>query len=465
MRRLLTMLIIVLAACTQATAETPEELIAIHSAHLAAMNAHDLDTLMSFWADDGIYDLVSSPPPVPVAYVRAAFAARFTAYPDFHMTMSRVLATDNTVVEEGKTIYTDTATNIEITIPHISIYEFSGGKIKKVTSYNDRFAILITLGQVPPPDMPDLVPSINVPDPEPTGLPPAEADVELVTRWQSHDAAEVAKMIHSDYLTFAGPLGQQLDRPAMTALNELYYQGFPDVQLETVRRIDLGDGWVLVELLTKGTHTGPFMGVPASGYLTGIRVVWLTRYDSDGLAIEQSFYYDNLTLVTQLTTPEWLLDGVWVTAVPSPLGNVLLKCVYVAQDADKTQYSGELEYINNLPLLTDVYPDAEETIFAGGQAVKTGRGRYKGTFLEYHTKTTGLSQAEIVGMDIISANFEIIGPDLIYGTGTGSYYMATQDADQDGFPDAGQEPAVCLPWGWTAKRLTTMSGCTPMPMP
>ena len=456
-RKIQIILIVLLAACTQGMAQTPDELLAIHDAHLAAMNAHDLDTMMSYWADDSIYFLVSQPPPVPKAYVQAGFGARFAARPDFRMTEGRTFAAGNVVVEESQTMYTDVATGIEVVIPHLSIYEFEGDKIKKVTSYNDRLSTMVALGQVPVPEMPPLVPSIDVPDAEPTGLSPMEADAELVARWQKHDASLVAKMCQADYSTFAGPLGMQLDRIEMTALNELYYQGFPDVQLETVRRIDLGDGWVLVELLSKGTHHGTFMDVPASGYLTGISIVWLTRYNEDGLATEQSFYYDNLTLLTQMTTVEWILDGVWITSIPTPLGNVILKCIYTAQDAEKTRYSGELEYINGLPLLMDIYPDGDESKFAGGQAVKTGRDRYKATFLEYRTKKTGLSQEEIVGMDIVNATFQIIGPDMIFGQGMGSYYMAAQDADKDGFPDEGQEPVVRLPWGWLGKRLTIMS--------
>jgi hypothetical protein len=467
MRRVLTILIVILAVCTQGIAQTPDELLAIHDTHLAAMNAHDLDTMMSFWADDGIYDLVSSPPPVPVAYVRAGYATRFAALPDFHMTMGRVLAAGNMVVEEGMTVYTDVGTGIEVNIPHISIYEFEGDKIKKVTSYNDRLSTMVTLGQVSAPEMPPLVPSVNVPDPEPTGLFPMEANAELIRRWNSHDAAGAARMNRADYQIFAGPLGTHLDRVAMTAMNELYFTSFPDVQIEVVRAVELEDGWVLTELISKGTHQGDFMGVPVSGYLTGLRLVWLTRYDADGLATEQSFYYDNITLLNQMTTAPYSLDGIWVSTVPTPFGNLVMTTTYVAQDADRTRYSGSLEEINAMPLLAEIYPDADPTPkWAGGHAVMVGRDRYEATYLGYSTKIVESSigkTTEFVGLFTIKAYFEVIGPDFLYGYGTGSYYMAAQDADRDGFPDEGQDPVVCIPWGWTGKRLTIMPGCIPTP--
>jgi hypothetical protein len=453
--------LVTLAVSTPIYAETPEELIALHDAQIAALNAHDIDTMMSYFADDSIYFLVSQPPPVPKPYVRMSFESRFQAMPDFRMTEGRTLAAGNVVVEEAKTLYTDPVSGAEVVIPHLSIYEYEGDKIKNVTSYNDRFAFMIATGMIPAPEMPNLVPSVEVPDPEPTGLSPMEADAELVERWQSHDPALVAKMCGADLCSFAGPLGMQLGRDEMTALNEMYYKAFPDIQLETVRRIDLGDGWILIELFSKGTHQGDFMGVPASGYLCELRVVWLTRYDANGLAIEQSFYYDNLTLLNQMTNPPYSLDGIWVTTIPTPMGNLNLTTIYVAQDAAKTQYSGTLEEVNPMPLLADIYPGADPSkdIWAGGHAVMVGRDRYEATFLGYIRKTVEtevVKSVEIVGLVTVNAHFEVIGPDFLYGQGTESCYLASQDADRDGFPDDGQKPVAVIPWGWTSKRLTQM---------
>jgi hypothetical protein len=114
---------------------------------------------------------------------------------------------------------------------------------------------------------------------------------------------------------------------------------------------------------------------------------------------------------------------------------------------------GEFEQINTYPVLIDVYPDSEEIKYAGVLAVKSGLNKYEMTFLQYFTRTAGPSLEEIVGIGIVAGSFEIVGPDMAQGQGTGAYYIPTQDADQDGFPDEGQEPVVCLPWQWTAKRM------------
>ncbi|MHC4700576.1 MAG: hypothetical protein ACYTFQ_08360 [Planctomycetota bacterium] len=122
----------------------------------------------------------------------------------------------------------------------------------------------------------------------------------------------------------------------------------------------------------------------------------------------------------------------------------------MAQDDAKTRFTGEFEQISGYPVLIDVYPDLEETKYGG---------------ITYFTKTSGPGLEEIVGIGIVTGTFEQVGPDLAQGQGTGAYYMPAQDADQDGFPDEGQEPVVCVPWGWTAKRLAIMPGCVPTPIP
>lgn len=298
MRKPTLTVIVVLAVCVQGTAQTPAELIAVRNAYAAAMDAHDLDTMLSYWVDDCVYDYVRQPPPGEgKEAIRAGFEAIFASFPDFHTDEGRVFATGNIVVVEHNTVATYLDTGIEVIGPHLDIYEFEGDKIRKATTYSDAAGQMIQLGVMPAPDMPALVPSIVVPDPEPTGLSHIEANTELVARWNSHDAASVAKMDHADARIFAGPLGTHLDRAAMMAMNELYFTSFPDVELEVVRTIDLGDGWVLTELVSRATHESPFIGVPAAGYPIELRVVWLTRYDSDGLVTEMSFYYDNMTLL------------------------------------------------------------------------------------------------------------------------------------------------------------------------
>jgi len=465
---------VVLLACSMtAVAQTTEDLLAIRAAFAKAIDAHDLDAIVSYFADDGVFCVTYLPEPLDTKEkIKAYFADIYLGSPDTHTTEGLILSSGNTVVVDHAMVGTHThdqpgipATGKSWVGPHLDVYDFEGGKIQKLITYADITGYLIQIGLMPTPPMLPLVPSVVVPAAEATGFSPLEANAELVRRCNSHDVAHIAKMIREDASHFAGPLGRSLDRVEMAALNEMYFQGFPNTTIKPLRTLDLGGGWVLLEYVVTGTQDGPFMGVPASGYLAEIPVAWLAHYDAAGLLTQQSFYYDNLTLMTQITTAEWSLDGVWVAAVPTPLGMVVLKCVYTAQDAGKTRFGGVLEYINGLPLFTELYPDEEQAKFAGGQVAKVGRNKYEVTFLEYRTNTIGPAHVEIVGMDFVAGSFEIVGPDLIRGQGTGSYYMAVQDADHDGFPDEGQKPVLCIPWQWTARRLTATPGCVPTPMP
>jgi hypothetical protein len=447
----------------QAVAQTPEELLSIQRAQLDAMNAHDLDTMMTYWAEDSTYHLVNQPTPKSKAALKNMMQQYIAYYPDFQMTPVRALAAGNVVVSEEVTVGSNPAFGLEMHTPHISIFDFEGDKIKKVNSYNDNLPGAIAFGKLPAPVMPDLVPSTEVPDPEPTGLSPMEANAELIARWNSHDAALVAKMDHADVQIYADPLRANIDRVAMMALNELYFDSFPDDTLDVVRAVDMGDGWVLTELISRATHMKSFLDVPASGYPVEVKVAWLTRYDLDGLVIEMSFYYDNMVLINHMKNAPWPLDGIWITSSPTPFGNYLSKTLYTAQNAAKTLYSGTLEFINGFPLFAELYPDADPSLSfsAGGQAVMVARNKYEATYLSYDRKydvSTGIM--EIVGIDTLKAYFEVTGPDQIQGYGTASYYMAAQDVDQDGFPDEGEEPVACFPWEWTSKRLTEMSECT-----
>lgn len=465
--RMLWHIVLILIISTPIVAQTPEELIGVRDAYAQAMNDHDFNLMETYMAEGFVYDLVSMPPPFGKDLFRWGMEGYFQD-PIWHTDEGYVGAVDNIVVVDHNSVATG-ADGVVAASPHLDIYEFEGTSIKKVTTYGDNLNQAIASGQVPPPVMPPLVPSQPLPDPEPTGLSPLEAHAEHVQRWSDRDIDAVARMYHTDCRIKAGPMVMTFNRDEMMALNEAYFDAFPGGQLRVIRTIDLGGGWVLTELVSESVHQSPFMGVPASGYPIAIRTVWLTRYTTEGLAIEGSFHYDGLTLLTQMTTPPIPLDGIWVSAVPTPFGNLLLTTTYVAQDAAKTRYSGSLDEVNPMPVLSEIFPDADPNPkWAGGQAVMVGRDKYEATYLGYARKLVDTemgSMMEIVGLFTINAHFEVTGPDSLQGQGAGSYYLAIQDADGDGYPDEGEEPIACVPWQWTGKKVGILPGCVPAPMP
>jgi len=459
------LLSLLMTCASPAIAQTPEELIEVRNAYAQAMNEHDFEKMRTYLAEGFLYDLVRYPAPFGVDIYQMGIENGQFQDPTWHTDEGYVGAVDHIVVVDHNAVSTLDGGFIS---PHLDIYEFEGGLIKKATTYGDALQDAVREGLMPAPVLPPLVPVGPVPDPEPTGLTPVEAIAEKVRIWNALDYDAMAKLYHADCRIKAGPLVMTLNRDEIIALNQATFQAFPAGDIEVVRTIDLGDGWVVSELVSNGVHSSPFMGVPASGYPLRLRMVWLLRFTDAGLIIQGSFHYDGLTLLTQMTTPPIPLDGIWLTAAPTPMGNWVTKTLYIAQDAAKTRYSGTLEAINAMPLMGELYPDADPALFysVGGQAEAVGRDKYLATYLSYERKIdheTG--SVVIVGMNTLQAQFEVTAPDLLHGQGTAAYYLASQDADGDGFPDEGEEPVACFPWQWTSKRLMQMPGCVPAPMP
>ena len=239
----------------------------------------------------------------------------------------------------------------------------------------------------------------------------------------------------------------------------VYAVAFPDAQV-TIDDTVAEEDQVVFRFTMTGTHTGELMGIPPTGRCFAMTGISSHRF-ADGKFVETWASDDVLGMMQQLTAEEWPMEGPWIVTLPTPMGNMLLKATWIAQDEAKTRFTGEFEQVNLYPVALDLYPDLERVRFGGAMAVKTGVNQYEMTAIEYFMKTTGPSLEEIVGLAVVSGTLQLAGLDLAQGQGTGAYYLATQDADQDGFPDDGEAPVLCVPWQWTAKRLTEMAPCMP----
>ena len=301
-------MLLIVGAGGNAVAQTPEELLALEDASRVVFNAHDVDGFLSYFTDDAVFDYVATGMVMSEKdQMKAFFESVFEAFPDYQDVSPHRLAHGNTVVTECLPTGTHQGewngipgTGLSTVVPHLSIYEYEGDKIKKLTTYDDGVTVMIQLGQMPAGEMPSLEPSFELPEPEPTGLSPLEAQVESMDRWNSGDMASWAKGFKKDARVFYNVLGTPIDISAATALQEIYFVGFSDIQGEIVRMVDMGDGWVLTEAIFRGTHDGPYFGVPGSGNLMVNRVAWLIRVDADGLSTNFHIYFDNLGVLIQI---------------------------------------------------------------------------------------------------------------------------------------------------------------------
>lgn len=324
------------ACCTSALAQTPDELIAIRADAHAALNGHDVALFLSSFTEDAVMDFTAAPAPfVGHEAIGAFFASELVAFPDWQATDTDVFAAGSVVVAPQVISGTHEGmwngippTGNPVQLPMLAFVDFQGDKIKQLTAYADMAGQMIQLGVAPVPEMPPLIPSFDVPNPEPSGLSPLEANDELLTRWNSGDLAGFFKRVRADATFFDSGFGIPLGRDEYVAACESLLYAFPDLLGQFTRTIDLGDGWVAVEVVFTGTHNGPFMGVPATGRPMVLRAGSLRHFDADGLLTDFSLYYDTLTLMSQITA---------ITPVDPGSAGLM---AYYAMDGDASDDSG-----------------------------------------------------------------------------------------------------------------------------
>jgi steroid delta-isomerase-like uncharacterized protein len=79
----------------------------------------------------------------------------------------------------------------------------------------------------------------------------------------------------------------------------MYKAAFPDLRFDAEDVLASGDKVVARALFT-GTHTGEFMGMPATGKSVSVQLVDILRFGDDGLAHEHWGVFDALSMLQQL---------------------------------------------------------------------------------------------------------------------------------------------------------------------
>ena len=102
-------MLLIAGVCGSSSAQTEDELLALEKAIHEAINAHDVDQLMSYFADDAVTDFVASgaTPAHGKEEVAEFMEALLKAFPDIHFDTHRMLISGNILVSE----YTMTGTH------------------------------------------------------------------------------------------------------------------------------------------------------------------------------------------------------------------------------------------------------------------------------------------------------------------------------------------------------------------
>ena len=307
---------------------TAEELQALNTGVGKAIDAHDTNSIVSYMASDVVFDFVSAPPALTGTNAIAGFfAGLFHGFPDYATIAEQRWVSGNIVVTAHTT--TGTLQNAWMSLPptgkgsipnlHLDIWEYQGDKIQRITTYTELQSLMVSVGLMPASQLPALQPATPIPDPVPTGLTPVAAVIESQARWNAHDVAGLAKMMRTDTQVLFAMLGVPLDRKAFAAMAELYFLAFRDQRMDIVRHLDLGNGWVLSEVVFRGINDGPYFGLPATGRSVNVRGAIVYQVDGQGLLATMKIYFDNLTTLTQLGLfPPALPKNLIVAEITSP---------------------------------------------------------------------------------------------------------------------------------------------------
>ena len=117
----------------------PPVTVATLEAILDAFNRHDLDAIMSYFADDCSFDMPRGREPggahhVGKAAVRAALASRFAGIPDVHYGEARHFVAGDRGVSEWLLTGTTTA-GAKVRVRGCDLWEFRDGKVARKDSY------------------------------------------------------------------------------------------------------------------------------------------------------------------------------------------------------------------------------------------------------------------------------------------------------------------------------------------
>ena len=115
----------------------------------------------------------------------------------------------------------------------------------------------------------------------------------------AHDAAGVAASFSENGVLDPKPTGATFTgRAAIQAWFEDLFTAFPDITPELVKRHQ--DGNTLIdEVIFKGTHQGPFIGIPGTGKPVEVPASVIYEF-ADGAIIRESAYWDVATMLIQM---------------------------------------------------------------------------------------------------------------------------------------------------------------------
>jgi len=116
--------------------------------------------------------------------------------------------------------------------------------------------------------------------------------------WNAHDADAIVKTF-ADGGTYSDPTTGEISGDAIGANAKHLWGAFPELSFEIVSIAEVGADGVVAEWIMKGTNTGTFQGLPATGRTISLPGVDVIEVGADGLKSVKG-YFDTRAVPDQL---------------------------------------------------------------------------------------------------------------------------------------------------------------------
>jgi predicted ester cyclase len=122
---------------------------------------------------------------------------------------------------------------------------------------------------------------------------------EMFEAVERRDFERLRELIHPDYTYIGGDGVERAGAEAAVAVAEYYTTAFPDLSFEVRAGHAPSDDVAILELIARGTHTGPLGDVPPTGR-SGEVVACNVGEVRDGRIIREREYFDTFAIMSQL---------------------------------------------------------------------------------------------------------------------------------------------------------------------
>lgn len=122
---------------------------------------------------------------------------------------------------------------------------------------------------------------------------------KMVEAWSSNDAEAFKALSVANVIRNSNGTSQASNQIEYADMMNQFHTGFPDFNVK-MDSYFLKDGKSYINWTCTGTNTGPFMDNPPTGKKIEIHGFSVWTFDSDGLAVQEDSFFDNMDMLSQL---------------------------------------------------------------------------------------------------------------------------------------------------------------------